>query len=406
VSNEGRFQIRPPVIVAAAAVVLVLLLLINFFRALPAAASQVTVGTLGGGSSPILPWPSNGQGAIGILGSGVLSQSPNVRQRPIASVAKVMTALVTVEAKPLAAGQSGPTITVTEQDVATYDKDKGSGQSVVVVQAGEQLTEYQALEALLIPSGNNIGDLLARWAFGSVSAGLQRMNTKARDLGLDQTTFADTNGFSPQTKSNPLDLVVLGEAAVQQDVIAEIVARRQVDLPLNPTSYNVNYNLGQHGIDGIKTGNIPEAGAVYLFSAPVKTDSGQTVTLVGAVMGLPTLDLAFAAANALIEAVGSRVGVHQLISRGQDVGRYQAPWGSSIDVVTDGELAAAYWPGAPIRARLAPSGIHPPAADESKVGDLVVAVGLDGHAKEYHIPVLARGNLTDPGPLWRLTRLS
>jgi D-alanyl-D-alanine carboxypeptidase (penicillin-binding protein 5/6) len=52
-------------------------------------------------------------------------------------------------------------IPVSADDVATYQSEKSQGQSVLPVAAGEQLSEYQALEALLVPSGNNIADLLA-----------------------------------------------------------------------------------------------------------------------------------------------------------------------------------------------------------------------------------------------------
>lgn len=71
----------------------------------------------------------------------------------------MMTAYVILRDHPLAAISSGPAITVTATAVGTYQKDLASGDSVVAVQAGEQMSERQALGALLIPSGDNIATL-------------------------------------------------------------------------------------------------------------------------------------------------------------------------------------------------------------------------------------------------------
>src|SRR5207244_4496529 len=113
------------------------------------------------GTPPSLAWPGEGEAAVGIEAMDVLETSPAAKPLPTASVAKVMTALLTLEARPLSHGQAGPELTVTEEDVATYEEDLREGQSVVGVTVGELLTEYQALQALLLPSANNIATLLA-----------------------------------------------------------------------------------------------------------------------------------------------------------------------------------------------------------------------------------------------------
>lgn len=399
-----RRRVTVPRVLAAVLVLLVVLLVVNYVRPVPVAAAEATV-SVPQGSSASLPWPATGQAAIGALNAGVSRSSPTSQARPIASVAKVMTAMVVVDAKPLQAGQRGPTITITAEDVAAYTRAQAAGESVVQVQAGEQLTEFQALEALLIPSGNNFGDLLLRWALGSVPTGLARMNAMASHLGMKSTTFADASGFSPKTQSTPGDLVMLGEAAIQRDVIAEIVSRPQVDLPVVGNAYNVNAYLGTNGITGIKTGNIPEAGACYLFSAAIKSQTGQSVTVVGVVMGLPTLDLAFRAADALLTTARQQLDVKPLVMAGQVVGRYRAPWGDTVDVVAQRELDVPVWPGAPTAARLDPSVLNAPRSSGEKVGSLFVDVGEPGHTTSLSVPVVLKGGLGDPSPGWRLTRI-
>jgi D-alanyl-D-alanine carboxypeptidase (penicillin-binding protein 5/6) len=84
-------------------------------------------------------------------------------------------------------------ITVAAAEAAAYARDQRQGQSVVRVAAREKLTERQALEAMLIPSGN-IAALLARWDAGSEAAFAAKMNTRARQFGLRGTRYADASG--------------------------------------------------------------------------------------------------------------------------------------------------------------------------------------------------------------------
>src|SRR5215831_15686379 len=94
-----------------------------------------------------------------------------------------MTAYLVLSDHPLPAGGPGPAITVTAADVTAYDSDQRQGQSVVRVVAGEKLTERQALEAMLIPSGNNIAALLARWDAGPDRAFVAKMNRRRARSG-------------------------------------------------------------------------------------------------------------------------------------------------------------------------------------------------------------------------------
>ena len=209
---------------------------------------------------------------------------------------------------------------MTDADVQTYRAELADKQSVVEVRSGEQLTEYQALQALLIPSGNNIGDLLAVWDAGGVSAFVGRMNAKAKALKLAQTSYADTSGASEQSVSTPTDLTRLALAAVANPVLAEIVAQPEATLPVAGRVFNVDASLGQGGVEGIKTGSNPGQGAAFMFSAPLKI-GGQTVTVVGAVMGLDTLDEVFRASPALrklpsrAETTKRRRSSHEIRSR-------------------------------------------------------------------------------------------
>ena len=114
-----------------------------------------------------------------------------------------MTAYLTLKRYPLSGAQDGFTITVTAAQAQAEAQDAAENQSVVAVGAGEQLTERQLLEALLIPSGNNIARILAAQVAGSETSFVAEMNAEARALGMDHTTYTDPSGFDPSTSPPP-----------------------------------------------------------------------------------------------------------------------------------------------------------------------------------------------------------
>jgi D-alanyl-D-alanine carboxypeptidase (penicillin-binding protein 5/6) len=353
------------------------------------------------GTAPSLPWPATGSGAVGVSDLGLIATSGDVAPAPAASVAKVMTALVLLVDKPLDRGQAGPTLIITDQDVETYMADAAQQQSVVPVTAGEQLNEFEALEALLVPSGNNIAETLARWDAGSVSAFVAKMNERAAALHLTHTTFRDPAGVSLATVSTAADLVTLGMAAMQQAVLAQIVSLPQTTLPVAGIVYNVNGVLGQNGIVGIKTG--VNAGANFLFAAAATID-GHALTLYGCVMGQPTLDSAFNAAEALIVTMENAVKVRPIVSRNDAVGVYETAWGSRSDLVATQDLTLVEWPGMTLREKLDAQtlAVDRPVAGGLPAGTLHVALG----DQQADVPLVTAGSLDPPGVTWRLWRIN
>src|SRR3954454_9840307 len=149
-------------------------------------------------------WPAYGQAAVQI-GQSQVRASPNQHPAAIASIAKVMTAYLVLRDRPLRPGEDGPTITLTDADVADTDRRRGQEESVVSISAGERLTERQALQALLLPSANNIAAVLARWDAGSAGRFVARMNATARSLGMTQTRYTDPSGYDDATVSTAAD---------------------------------------------------------------------------------------------------------------------------------------------------------------------------------------------------------
>jgi D-alanyl-D-alanine carboxypeptidase (penicillin-binding protein 5/6) len=233
-----------------------------------------------------VPWPADGVSAADISGFGVVAGPGATRPVPIASVAKVMTAYVVLHDHPLPSGGSGPDIAVQPSEAAAYPSQVRDGDSLVPVVAGERLTERQALEALLLPSADNMAWILARWDAGSQAAFVARMNATARRLGMTGTSYTDPSGLDPSTTSTAADQVRLGMAAMRVPVLAAIAAKSMAVVPVAGLVRNYNTLLGQDGIAGLKTGSTQAAGGCLLIAAWQKA-SGHRTLIVAATFGQP-----------------------------------------------------------------------------------------------------------------------
>jgi D-alanyl-D-alanine carboxypeptidase (penicillin-binding protein 5/6) len=262
-------------------------------------------------------WPAYGQAAVILTGQPRIHAGPNQHAAPIASVAKVMTAYLVLRDRPLRPGQDGPTITLTAADVADTYRRAGRDESVVPVAAGEQLTERQALQALLVPSANNIAAVLARWDVGSEDRFVARMNATARSLGMTQTRYTDPSGYDDATVSTAADQVRIVDRAMRLPVFASIVATPSATLPVAGTVHNTNTLLGHDGFVGVKTGSDDAAGGCFAFQA-IRWIDGRRTTITGVVLGQPGDDqvaAGLAAADAIVRRIAGQRAVPALQQR-------------------------------------------------------------------------------------------
>ena len=256
---------------------------------------------------PSTVWPADGQAAVQI-GQSQIQAGPNQHAAPIASVAKVMTAYLVLRDHPLNVGEGGPTITLTAADVADTDRRAGHGESVVPIAAGARLTELQALQAVLVPSANNIAAVLARWDAGSADSFVARMNAVARSLGMTHTRYTDPSGYDDATISTAADQVRIVDQAMRMSVFASIVSTPSATLPVAGTVHNTNTLLGYDGFVGVKTGSDGAAGGCFAFRA-IRWIHGKRTTITGVVLGQPGQDriaAGLAATAAMVDRITGR----------------------------------------------------------------------------------------------------
>jgi serine-type D-Ala-D-Ala carboxypeptidase (penicillin-binding protein 5/6) len=363
---------------------------------IPAAAPQVTDPVPVAAVPQALALPGFGSFAVGAVGfDGLLAAGNEQSPVAIASITKVVTALVVLEEHPIAAGEGGPEIAYTDADVAIYWDMIAQNGSVAPVQAGATLTLRESLEAMLLPSGNNYAISVANWAFGSVDGFLERARAWLDAHGLVNTRLADSSGLSLENVSTAAELVQLGEIALENPALAEIVATQSVDVPELGTIRNGNKLLGTHGVDGIKTGTTDDA-ANLLFSADVPVGSS-SVTVVGVLLGGETHAVLNDAIAALLDSVVP--GFHEVapLEANQTLAEYETPWGETARARTTGGASVVVWSDTPVDVE-----VHADPVTLANRGDEVGSAVVHAGSQEITVSLVLDASLSDPGAWWRL----
>jgi D-alanyl-D-alanine endopeptidase (penicillin-binding protein 7) len=190
---------------------------------------------------------------------------------PIASVTKLMTALVTVEADlPL-----GEELQVS-QDELVRARIRSN------LRPGLEMTRGTALHLALMSSENRAAQLLGRTYPGGVARFVEAMNAKAKLLGMNDSHFADPTGLSAENRSSASDLVRLVKAAYEHDVIRQYSVSGELALPVGKRTVNYRNtnrltNNPEWDIGLQKTGYISAAGRCLVMQVVIE---GKRVVMV------------------------------------------------------------------------------------------------------------------------------
>ena len=206
--------------------------------------------------------------AIAVASTGHVLWSRDLNtELPMASITKVMTAILVIRA-----GDLSRRITVPSAVLGYVEEHDASSAGL---RPGDTLTASQLLEGLLLPSGADAAYTLAEVYGPGLDAFIAKMNATARLLGMTRTHFSNFDGLpwptGYSTYSTPADLIRLGRFAMASAVFRSIVDRRSYRLAAGSghraySWLNLNPLLGVYpGAIGIKTGYTPAAGHCLLF---------------------------------------------------------------------------------------------------------------------------------------------
>ncbi len=354
------------------------------------------------GRPPVLGWPREGEAAVEVEGIGSFGTAGGGTPVPIASVAKVMTAYLTLREHPLAPGEEGFTIRISRADVKDQKRRVALDESTLAVRKGETLSERQALEALMLPSANNIAALLARHDAGGISAFVARMNAAAGELGMSSTTYTDPSGFDKATVSTAADQLKLARAALRDPTFAAIVAEPSAELPVVGEAVNSNRLLGSDGYVGVKTGSDEAAGGCLVFARRVEV-GGRSLQVLGVVLGQrqgELVDAALASADRLGNSVAGALGVKTALPAGTTVLVARNADGDRATVATATPVREIGWAGMRLPVHVASAS----APRQISAGQRLATVTVVGPRVE-HAAAVATESLGAPSLGWRLQHL-
>jgi D-alanyl-D-alanine carboxypeptidase (penicillin-binding protein 5/6) len=383
---------------AIVATVLAIYVPVTALAPVPAIAAQSTAFTSTPTTAQSYTLPSYGASAISAIGfPGPLAKAGSSKPVPIASITKIVTALVVLQKKPLVLGNAGPDILFTSADQSIENEYAAQDGEVAPIAVGQSMSESAVLSVALIPSANNYARALADWAYGSEPKFLVAANAWLKSHGLDSTHLADSTGLNSNTRSTPTDLIALGQLALANPVIAHIVSTKNTTLPVVGAIKNTNTLLGKYGVTGIKTGTLLGAGSSLLFSSTFEI-GGRTITLVGAVLDGPTHPIIDVVIRDLIlRAREAFVDLH-VVDTGHRFGSYSTRWGTTSTAVGTRSVSVVVLKGTVVVSHVTMKPVR-----LAKAGSVVGTATFTVGSQTFADPIVLTTSLRDPGFWWRVS---
>lgn len=359
-----------------------------------------------------LQMPQTGASAVSILDAtgfagtagtnGILASTGSADPLPMASITKLVTALVILDAKPLAAADAGPTITFTEADEDLYDAYYVRGATIQPMNGGDRMSQRDALEMMLVASASNYAEAVTTWAFGSQGRFLDATERWLAAQGLVGTRVVEPTGLDARNVSTTAELIALAKIAIADPTISAIVGSPRLDVPGFDPVPNNNELVGIDGISGIKTGTLDAAGSCLLFSAVVEPEGVAPFTVVGVVLGAVDRQAVNAAVLAMLSSIESGFAPVPLVEEGRPYGTYTTLWGEESGVEAASTASLISWSDTPITATISDAATLSSGAPGTEVGSITWV----SETTRASVSLVLSEEIEEPDQWWRLTHPS
>ncbi|WP_293694217.1 D-alanyl-D-alanine carboxypeptidase family protein [uncultured Agrococcus sp.] len=315
---------------------------------------------------------------------------------PMASITKLITALVVLEEFPLEEGENGETITMTAQDLEYYWDVAAVLGVVTDLREGEELSQRTLLERSIAVSSGNATLSLVRWAFGGEEEFVTAAERWLEENDLDEIEIADSTGLSADSRATAADMARMGRLAYEHPVMRELMAVESVSV-LGDTMRNTNPLLGDDGVVGGKTGTLFASGHNLLVVAEREVH-GTEMAVVGVVLGVSQSGSVPRATTSWLDQSFNRFEERVVLPRGTVVGEYAPDWSDrTITASTTEELTAITWPGLDIPVSVLLDPVQ--AGSLSATPGNATVVSFD---TAMSVDVAIDGLIPPPDALWRL----
>jgi D-alanyl-D-alanine carboxypeptidase (penicillin-binding protein 5/6) len=317
----------------------------------------------------------------------------------MASITKVITALVVLDAKPLGSSGKGATITWTPADAKLYDKYYLLNATIAAMKSGSTMSEYDALQTMLVASACNYAEAVSDWAFGSQAAFVYAARRWLTAHGMHSTTVTESTGITLANTSTPGDLITLGKIAMANTAVAGMVDQTTPDATPATEPSNTNDLLGTAGIDGIKTGTL--SGSDLLFHSVITPGTPNPLSITGVVLDGESRASVDADVKSMIASVAAGFHYVSLGAKGEVVGKFSTPWGAESNLVLGGSASTLTWSDAKVTSSITATSIK-----TGKAGEKVGTVTFTAGTKTFTFPVELASRIRPPSAWWRLSHPS
>lgn len=253
----------------------------------------------------------------------VLYEENADEQLPIASVTKIMTMLIIAEA--IDSGKTAP-----EDMVPVSENAMSYGGSTMFLEAGEELSVSDMLKGIAVASANDGCVAMAEYLEGSETAFVEKMNEKAAELGMTNTSFMNTNGLDEDGHySSARDVAAMSRELLRHPMILDYTTiwtdtLRDGKFSLANTNKLIRFYTGANGL---KTGSTSKA--LCCISAAAKRDGMQ---LIAVVLGAPTSAKRFSSAKALLDYGFANYKTEKVLDPSAELKRVPVSKGTAPDV--------------------------------------------------------------------------
>lgn len=314
---------------------------------------------------------------------------------PMVALAKLVAVLTVLDAKPLAPGRSGPTITVTPDDVAYHRSEATLGQRTQPLLAGDTWTESDAIAATIVASSNDTAVMLTSWAFGSPDGYLTAARTWLQRHGLRSVRVVDPTGLGDDNVSSAADLARIATLVAADPALVRIAERGSFQT-VHDLAVTDGIALADSGGLTILSRSYSDAGGACAMALWHGVVAGARRTVAVVLLGEPdwatlATDLrAFAASTARLHGTVLPARTPAL--------RLTTAWGPSSDAVTTTATTAFA-----LRADSVTSTVSTPTTAGATAGTRSGTVTLTSPSGRRSIALVLDSTLAGPGLGWRLT---
>ena len=318
---------------------------------------------------------------------------------PLASVSKLITVLVCMEAQPLEPGADGPTYVWTEADVQRQNEYLAMEGVAYPIPVGTEITLRQMLQFIFLPSSNDYAAAYAYWVFGDNDAFLAAVEAWKAKHDLESLSFVEPTGMDEGNRANAADLVRIARIALQNPTTLEFNGMQSAEMPWGiGLIENTNPLLGEvPGVIGLKTGALGVVG--YNFVLAQQADAfGREIINISVTLARPTKEDRAASGREMLGLMAPLPQEMEFVAEGERVGSVTTWTGETVDLVTAASAGGVLLPGEAARRTIELGPVTAGAAG-SAAGTVSVAAPTEADP----VAVVTAAAIREPDLMWRLT---